>query len=145
MTTKCRVIVDTSKTLAYGHLIEILPNIQLFILHLIQDARGIAFSCQSPIILPETGKPMSDKGAWKSSALWLSWNQVIELLWNNPKRGDRYLRMRYEDFILNPQHNLALITSHVKEYIHLRKVINNRVEISQTHTMSCHPNRFEHG
>ena len=145
VTTHCRVIVDTSKAPTYGHLVSLLPGIQLFVLHLIRDSRGVVFSLQRSTIRPEDKKPMIKMKAWKSSALWLLWNTGIELRWNRRDRYDGYLRMRYEDFILNPQRNIERIFHLIGENLTPRNIRNNRVEIDPTHTVSGNPGRFKHG
>lgn len=143
--THCRVIVDTSKSPTYGHLISILPGVRLYVLHLVRDLRGVVFSLQRSRIRPEDNNPMIKMKTCESSALWLLWNSAIEFRWNRGDKSDRYLRMGYEDFIVNPKHNIERIFYFIDENLQPRKIGKNQVEIGPTHTISGNPGRFKRG
>ena len=68
----------------------------------------------------------------------------IELLWN--RRQGRYLLLRYEDFVRNPQASLERILNLVEETPQtLPFVDENADRLSQTHSVSGNPTRFKTG
>jgi len=42
--TEGRIIIDSSKNPAYGYLLNLIPGLEVAILHLVRDPRGVAFS-----------------------------------------------------------------------------------------------------
>lgn len=100
----CRVIVDTSKSPAYGLLLEGIPGIDLRLLHLVREPRATAWSWQRT--------PLLNARPWAVAVIWTAWNTVIELLW---ARRHHYLRIRYEDFVANPQASVQRILELVDE------------------------------
>jgi hypothetical protein len=41
--TGSKVIIDSSKSLLYGYLLGMLPTIDLYVLHIVRDPRGVAY------------------------------------------------------------------------------------------------------
>ena len=104
-----RVLVDSSKLPTYGGVLGSLPDIDLRVLHLIRDPRATAFSWTRTKALPDKpGGTMQTQRPVRSSALWTLWNVVAELLWS---RGDRYLRLRYEDVVRRPRDAVEAIAA----------------------------------
>ncbi|HKZ43206.1 MAG TPA: hypothetical protein VJ044_19770, partial [Candidatus Hodarchaeales archaeon] len=42
--TGCRVIVDSSKYPSYASILDLLPNLDLYVVHLVRDSRAVSFS-----------------------------------------------------------------------------------------------------
>jgi hypothetical protein len=84
-------------------MLQLLPNVDVYCIHMVRDARAVAFSWGSK-------KPMSraegkmdyieQHSLWTSTRLWLSWNLSLEAMWAS--RPDHYMRIRYEDFSERP-------------------------------------------
>lgn len=108
------VVVDSSKLPPYGALLAGLPGIDLRVLHVVRDPRATGFSWRRRRPLDPTGggpdgagdRLMSRPPLWKASLLWLVWNAVTVRLWDGT---DRYLRIRYEDFVAAPNETIARV------------------------------------
>ncbi|MGD1871907.1 MAG: sulfotransferase [Mastigocoleus sp.] len=98
-TTKSRVIVDSSKVVWYASILEMLPNIELYVFHLIRNSNGVCYS------LSRRKSGGEEESQWynplHASLSWTAKNSLVEK-WLGGKK-DRYLRMRYEDFVANPK------------------------------------------
>ena len=102
--TDATVIVDSSKLPPYGLLVSGLPDVELYVLHVVRDPRATAFSWRRQKKTLDTGEDgalMARLPIWKSSALWLLWNSLTAMWWRG--RADRYLQVRYEEFADRPR------------------------------------------
>ena len=144
--TGSRVIVDSSKLPAYANVLTATPGIDLRIVHLIRDPRGAAHSWSSrkPLTDGAARTHMEQIGPAKSAVLWDVWNLSGGLLFNGPP--DRYLRLRYEDFIANPQAAVRRILSMVgMEDALLPFVGGSEAVTSFNHSVAGNPDRLRHG
>ncbi len=160
-----RVIVDSSKLPPYGELLRHVPGVEPFVVHLVRDPRATAYSWLRRKALPVGdralgdrplgdrpvgGRPVGDgsemqrQGAAKSAGLWTLWNGVAEGWW----RGDpeRYLRVRYEDFVATPRPVLAKMLAMVGESAAALPFVSpTQVELAPTHGVAGNPSRFTTG
>ena len=141
-----KVIVDSSKTAVHGWLLTMLPAIDLSLLHLVRDARGVAYSLGKKKLYlgaPEQ-RHMARHGPGKSSRMWLRDNLGIESL--SSSLPGRSLKVRYEDFVAGPQDVLRSVCELVGEDASkLPPVVASRVEIQASHTVSGNPMRLATG
>ena len=145
-TTGSRVIVDSSKVPAYGYVLGMTPGIDLYVVHLVRDPRAAAYSWLRDKPQLDTDKPthMLRMSTAKSSLLWDAWNASSEALW----RGSygQYMRLRYEDFVEDPQRALKDIIDMFQEDVRGLAFVEGRdVELGASHTASGNPNRFQTG
>jgi hypothetical protein len=141
-----RVIVDASKEPAHGRAMSMVPGVDLYVVHLIRDPRAAAYSWLKKKYQPdsETREFMVRFSPTKSSALWDSWNASAEALWRDAP--ERYLRLRYEDFVAEPRGAFKKILSRVGESDSEPPLVGEReVKLGVSHTVSGNPNRFETG
>jgi hypothetical protein len=144
--TGSRVIVDSSKEPAHGYAMSMVSDIDFRVLHLIRDPRAAAYSW-----LKRKPQPDSDEREFmvrfsptKSAALWDSWNASAEAL--RRRAPDRYLRLRYEDFVADPRESFERILELLDEQDAEPPLASDReVKLGVTHTVSGNPNRFETG
>lgn len=144
--TSSRVVVDSSKLPAYANVLAATPGIDLRVLQLIRDPRGAAHSWASKKELRDgAGRShMEQIGPAKSAVLWDIWNLAGGVL----VRGapDRYLRLRYEDFVADPpgavRRILALVGS---EDAALPFVNGHEARTSPNHSVAGNPDRLRHG
>jgi len=144
--TGCSLVVDSSKLPSYGWLLDRLPTVDLFVVHLVRDPRAAAYSWQRK-------KPLSDGAASshmqrhspaKSAALWDVWNLTASVLWRG---SDRYLRLNYEDFVRQPR----LWTERILEFAGHDAdagpvfVDERTVRMSPSHTVAGNPDRLRTG
>ena len=144
--TGCRVIVDSSKAPLYGELLAAIPVIDLHVVHLMRDPRATAYSWLRSKRLPDFGdeRLMQRQRPLKSSILWTLWQTMSELLLSRPPA--RYLRLRYEDFIRDPEAVVRRIVALVGEDPPALPFVSPRaVRLAADHSVSGNPNRFATG
>jgi hypothetical protein len=144
--TGSRVIVDSSKEPAHGFAMGMVPGVDFYALHLIRDPRAAAYSWSKKKYQPDTDTKeyMVRFSPTKSSALWDSWNASAEALWR--RTPERYLRIRYEDFVTDPRQSFERILRLVREPDAEPPLVGEReVKLGVSHTVSGNPNRFETG
>jgi len=145
--TNSRVIIDSSKFPSYGCLLGMIPVIDLHVVHLIRDARAVAYSWgQRRKVEPDRAKHlyMERHHPIESSLLWDSWNATAELFWR--QRPGRYMTLRYEDFIDKPRESVERILHLMGERgLSLPFVKEREVELRVNHTVSGNPSRFQTG
>jgi hypothetical protein len=135
--TGCGIIVDSSKTPVYGHLLETLPNVELFLVHLVRDSRATSFSLLRK-------RPHSRARLAQAATVWTAYHGAAEIL--GRRAGDRYLRLRYEDFAARPRETVERILGLLGEQGRELPFLDKRtVELSVNHTVSGNPIRFDTG
>ncbi|WP_181311899.1 sulfotransferase [Nocardioides campestrisoli] len=100
-----RVLVDSSKEIPTALTLSHRDDLDLRVLHVVRDARGVAYSWAKTVARPEAGgEPMPRFSPARSTGLWLSGNLTVQALaW----RGVPLTRMRYEDLVADPAAALA--------------------------------------
>jgi hypothetical protein len=141
-----RVVVDTSKEPAYGYALGMVPGVDLRVLHLIRDPRAAAYSWAKKKRQPDSTDRefMHRKSPSQSAVLWDAWNAAIEVLWR--ETPEKYLRLRYEDFVSDPRRSFEDILKLTgEENADLPLVGEREVKLGISHTVSGNPNRFDTG
>jgi hypothetical protein len=138
------VIIDASKNPIHGYLLAQLPNVELFIVHLVRDARGVAYSLQKKKAYdPDAGQPamMDQHGPLASTAIWSTWNTLIERMWrSNPN----YLMLRYEDFMQAPTETVqAIVALCQAPFSNSPFVSDQEVLLHKNHNVAGNPSRFQ--
>jgi hypothetical protein len=146
--TNCRVIVDCSKTAPYGYVLNSIDSIDLYVVHIVRDPRGVAFSkLEKNLYQPGYGNPIyaGQSGIIKSSVTWDIQNLAAEVFWK--KSDAHYIRIFYEDFVVNTQENIIRIIDMLKENKSgLPFVGEQQVNLDEkTHTVAGNPVRFNSG
>jgi Sulfotransferase family len=143
--TGSRVVVDSSKEPAHGYAMSMVPGVDFRVVHLIRDPRAAAYSWLKKKPQPDSEEieHMVRFSPAKSSALWDTWNASAEALWR--RTPERYLRLRYEDFVAEPRKSLARILGLVGVTAELPLAGEREVRLGVSHTVSGNPNRFETG
>jgi len=142
-----RVIVDSSKLPPYALLLSGLPGIELHVLQVVRDSRATAFSWRRRKQARdyEAGDGfMPQQPLWKSSLLWLCWNSLTVLLWHRER--DRYLRLRYEDFVRAPRESMERVVQMVGlDPATLPFESPTSVRLEPTHSVAGNPSRHRVG
>jgi Sulfotransferase family len=116
------VIVDSTKSPVRAFALGMVPGIDLYVVHLVRDGRGIIASLrktfekdvQAGIMWDHEGHPM-----WRAVARWIVLNLAAE--WVCTQLGpNRTMRLRYEDFVADPKGALERIGSLIE--LDLREV-----------------------
>ncbi|MDJ0713344.1 MAG: sulfotransferase [Prochloraceae cyanobacterium] len=140
--TGSRVIIDASKSLVHYYLLSQLPTLDVYLVHLVRDPRGVEFSLIKRKLqgVPE----FLHHSLVKGSLAWTAKNILMEWLGN--KTPDRYLRIRYEDFVRQPDLNLRKICNLLQEdVVSLPLVKNNQFTVTSNHVIAGSPQRFRSG
>jgi UDP-N-acetylglucosamine transferase subunit ALG13 len=96
-------IVDSSKIPSYALLLRRSPSIDVRVVHLVRDSRGVVYSWRKHVLRSDaTTRPdhMLRYGVASASARYMLYNGLTELL---PRLGVPYLRVRYEDLVEDPE------------------------------------------
>jgi UDP-N-acetylglucosamine transferase subunit ALG13 len=96
------VVVDTSKHVSTALLLRQLPDIDLRVLHLIRDPRGVANSWSKSIQRPEVqgeNREMDKLHPGRIGLRWLWFNWAFS---NMDRIGVPVATVRYEDFVVEP-------------------------------------------
>ena len=146
--TRCNVIVDCSKTAPYAKILDKIEAIDLYIVHLIRDPRGVALSkLEKRLYQPESGKTVftGQAGIVKSSLYWDIQNAAVEGFWGDTTQ--RYIRVKYEDFTASPLSTIQNIAEKVcGEKVEIKCIKNQNVLLEKKfHTAAGNPVRFNYG
>lgn len=145
--SNAQVIIDSSKDLRTLFSIKRKKEIDLTVIHLVRNPRGVAFSWtktkKRPDVIDQdvymhTYSPAIVTWRWLYKNLFLS---ITSRLFN------KYIKVNYEDFISNPIGILKLILSVLDVQSGSFEFINgDKVSLTRkTHSVSGNPNRFTRG
>jgi Sulfotransferase family len=100
-----RVVVDSSKHSALAHVLRWAPQVDLRVVHVVRDARGVAYSWTKNVSRPETdgSEQMTRYSPGRSALLWNAHNAAFGVL---ARRGVPVRRIRYEEFLADPMGGL---------------------------------------
>lgn len=98
------VILDSSKHLSTAALLACDPALDVRVLHLLRDPRGVAYSWMKTVERPETdGEIMPQYSAKRTAGRWVTDNLGFDTL---AALGVATLQLRYEDVLAAPQDRL---------------------------------------
>lgn len=142
--TGCRVLVDSSKEPHYSMILRERTDLDIRFLHLVRDPRATGHSwtrTRSESGLRDTVE-MERRGPFKSSVYYTVSNLAAERFWRD--EPGRYMRLRYEDLVADPQRWLDEIAEFMGEPLDLSGVLDGAVFTPRpTHTVWGNPNRFD--
>jgi hypothetical protein len=136
-TTGCTVIVESSRALAYGRILRMIPTIDLYVVHLVRDPRAVAYSRLRRRFTMEFD-PMQNALRWNRM------NLGVEAILKIPRRC--YMMLRYEDFVEEPDRGIRRMLAFIHEDRDLPASLTERkIDIGVCHTCWGNPNRFQTG
>ena len=96
--TGARVVIDSSKEIPTALALSHLDDLDLRLLHIVRDARGVAHSWSKVVERPESrdGDAMPRFSPARSTVFWLSGNLTVQAVRH---RGVPVARIRYEDLV----------------------------------------------
>jgi hypothetical protein len=142
-----QVVVDSSKHSALAHVLRFADDVDLRVVHVVRDARGVAYSWTKTVTRPETDgtHEMTRYSPGRSALLWNAHNAAFGLL---ARRGVAVRRMRYEEFLTDP--HAALI--HLAEFAGLALAPDDlaflrpdHADLGVGHSAAGNPMRFTVG
>jgi hypothetical protein len=104
------LVVDSSKHSALAWCLSHDRGLDLRVVHVVRDARGVAYSWTKRVARPESGRgdEMTRYRPGRSALLWNVHNAALGLLAN---RGVPVMRMRYEQFVADPDHSVRTLAT----------------------------------
>jgi hypothetical protein len=146
--TRARVVVDSSKRPSNGAAMRLLPDLDVYFVHIVRDPRAVAYSRLRP--KPNPDRPEGDHtmplSSVPNSALhWVGTNVAADAVRFRHGRG-RSLLVRYEDFVLRPAHWVQRIAQMIGEPFDPETIgPDGSVRLERNHTVAGNPARFDRG
>jgi Sulfotransferase family len=140
--TGSRVIVDSSKSPLYGEVLRLLPSIDLYVVHIVRDPRGVE---HSRLRRKKSGHSnYADHNLVRGSLVWDISNLTEEMFrWRFPERR---MTIRYEDFVQGPKEQVNRVLRLLGEDVPQLPFVHERlVSLDATHTVGGSPSRRRTG
>jgi hypothetical protein len=139
------VVVDSSKLPSHGMILRQMPTVDLRVVHLIRDPRGVAYSWQKQVVKdPSTGEAMRRYRPWAAAVRYDLYNGATA---GFARLGVPYLRVRYEDLVSEVEPTVRRIVAHVRPEAtaDLAFLETPQVDLGTHHTVGGNPMRFSRG
>ncbi|HET7518449.1 MAG TPA: sulfotransferase [Actinomycetes bacterium] len=142
------LVVDASKHASSAFLVRRLKDVDLRLVHLVRDSRGVAFSWTKPMrrtevveddVLMRTYTPL------RMGVRYLTYNLLFHLL---RRLGVPTLRLRYEALVRDPAPQLTRVLAHAGRAPaggELGFVGDGWVDLAPSHALAGNPMRFRSG
>ena len=145
-----RVIVDSSKNAGYARVLREAPGVELHLVHLVRDSRGVAHSLRKrtrrPGVRWSNGDELLDRrGAGTAAVFWSAAQLLVESL---GPTASGYVRVRYRDFVRSPRETLRKLLRDVGEFRGPRQLAHVRdgaLELDSQHILAGNPMRDQRG
>jgi hypothetical protein len=142
------LLVDASKHASHAFLLRRLPGVELRLVHLVRDSRGVAFSWTKLMRRREVvdgDALMATDTPLRMSARYLAYNSLFHLL---DRLGVATLLLRYESLVHQPAQQLRRVLAHAGRPAadgELGFVGDGWIELGTSHALAGNPMRFERG
>jgi hypothetical protein len=147
-TTGAQLVVDSSKHVSLATCLRWSRDLDLRLVHVVRDSRGVAYSWAKHVRRPEITSSVEYMPTYTPSAsagLWLAHNVMFEAL---VARGTARELVRYEDFVADPPGTVARIAAFAglsTVPLHAGDLGPHEVRLSANHTVAGNPTRFRVG
>ncbi|MDQ4031264.1 MAG: sulfotransferase, partial [Actinomycetota bacterium] len=144
--TGARVIIDTSKGAHEAALLAAVGRIDHYVLYVVRDPRAVVYSWRRVKPVPISGgtTTMATRGLFASVGRWTENCLGAELL-RRYVPHDRWLFLRYEDFVAAPRMSVDRVLAFVGVGTEGPFVSDDTVVLGTNHTVSGNPIRFRTG
>ncbi|ASW57584.1 hypothetical protein CIK06_10330 [Plantactinospora sp. KBS50] len=154
------VIVDSSKFSGLAFCLRWLPDLDLRVVHLVRDPRGVAFSFAKRVKQPPRDgcDEMPRLAPARSAMYWAVQNSAFGLMaWSCRRTAGRgadgpapvrLCRLRYEDFVADPAAGLRTLADFAgvqPSAVELSDLDAGRVRLDLSHSVAGNPMRFVAG
>jgi hypothetical protein len=105
------VVVDSTKRPSLAYILARAEGIDLRMVHVLRDPRGVAYSWSQVVELPEgtsTKGRMNQRSARLTARRWVTVNAMIAAL---ARRGTPRVTLRYEDLVRDPRTQLSRVAA----------------------------------
>jgi hypothetical protein len=141
-------VVDSSKNASLAYLLRRHPDLDLRVVHVIRDSRGVAYSWTKHVTRPEATADQPEMHRyppWHAALLWDAQNAACTLL---GRLGTPTERVRYEELLADPVGTVDRLCGFLGLPAggHLgRFLAPDSVRLEPAHTVSGNPMRFQTG
>jgi hypothetical protein len=142
-------VVDSSKHPAVAYALRRQPDVDLRVVHLVRDSRGVAYSWAKTVSRPEAGadsdlSTMEQYSPWRSAMLWNLQNTAITAL---RATETPVQRVRYEDLVDDPLRTTAAVAVFIGANADRAGMYMDRdtVTVPVSHQVSGNPIRLSVG
>jgi hypothetical protein len=144
---RASVVIDSSKHSALAHCLRYSPDLDLRVLHVVRDPRGVAYSWTKAVARPESDgrADMTRYPPARTAVLWNAHNAALGLL---RQRGAAVERLRYEDFVASPCAEIDRVAAFAGLDIcasDLEFLRDDTVHLGRSHSAAGNPMRFTTG
>jgi hypothetical protein len=141
--TGCQILVDSSKVPSRALILSAIPNIEVFVVHLVRDVRASIYAWQSDKFDPASGQPMNKISPYQTFLAWVSRNVMCEQL----ALKMPYNRIIYEALAQNPQTVMQSLVHQLKPIAERTLPFRDErsIELPMNHTIGGNPDRFKVG
>jgi hypothetical protein len=142
------LLVDASKHASHAFLLRGMPGLDVRLVHLVRDSRGVAFSwgkLMRRLEVVDAEALMATTTPLRMSARYLAYNSLFHLL---RRIGVPTLLLRYESLVRRPAAELHRVLGHAGRPAadgELGFVGDGWVELGTSHALAGNPMRFERG
>jgi len=147
-TSGARVVVDVSKRPADALIAYGIPDVDLYLVHLIRDPRAVSYSWmrEKPSPGGHGGRPMRRARPNVTARQWLYFNAAFAAIIHPTVGRGRYLQVHYEDLVARPRETASTIVSFLGESPESLPFIDEHtMDLRPTHSASGNPTRFNTG
>lgn len=143
-----RVIVDSAKHASYAFLLRHVATVDLHVVHLARDSRGVAYSWTKQVEKPEVVGQIEYMPRYHPARMgfrWVAYNALFHLLrWI----GTPSLFLRYESLVRHPRSEVERVLRFAGIEANgerLEYIEDGYVDLEPTHTVAGNPMRFKQG
>jgi Sulfotransferase family len=145
--TGARITVDSSKRAQDAAVLAGLPDVDLYVLHMVRDPRAVVFSWgrgDKTIRVAGGSRPMGTRGLLSSVSRWVE-NGIGAAALRRHVPAERWMFVRYEEFAAHPRATISRILTFLGEGAASPFVDDDTVVLDVNHTVAGNPNRFRVG
>ncbi|GAB3245008.1 sulfotransferase domain-containing protein [Kineosporia babensis] len=143
------LVIDSSKHISFAACLAVDPEVDLRVLHVVRDPRGVAHSWSKQTVRPEVTSGdvyMPQYSAGHAALQWDAHNAMYAAL--RLRLGAAQRLLRYEDFVADPRRSLVSVAQflEVEPLAQWQEHPESRVlELGVQHTVAGNPMRFTQG
>jgi len=141
------VIVDSSKSALYAYYLSLIPEIDLYAVHIVRDSRAVAYSLSRNKFLYTLNSQevyMAKLKAWRSAIHWILHNLSVDVL-GSLISINFWGRVRYEDLVQNPEFFINGIMSFSDAGTPKKFISDHIARLKIGHNIDGNPMRFNLG
>lgn len=134
-----RIVVDSSKRPSMAWVLRGMTDVDLRVVHVVRDPRGVAFSFNKHVALPAGAAlkgEMPRSTTRKVGRRWVTVNAMVGAL---RRAGVPVLRVRYEDLVAQPErelHRVLELAGEDASCAALRHVTEDGITVPRTHVVA---------